>query len=837
MFAFRLRNRRFRPLIHACAVPVLAGLLAVPATAEVPVENAYVLHLQTLPARRELSPFWGMAALKTGVLANVRFFGAYADVANPAFPAHPGLDTRYDQPQDAISGLVQYLFPSPDGRNLVPNERDNDPIGLIAREQRQPPAPTGSNPATNPPGNTSIGPIAEDKRGLSAPVMGLRKLMALLDAADAYREKLQSPSPATEAGEAFKEAVTRILAPAVARKEKQTRKRAFDTLRGNVATMMQQALLQEIRDKEDRYPPRIVETALLAYAWLVADSPAELQAAFPGLFLPQSAQPAHHQAGSPAVETKVAIVQPDAVEPHPGAIAWDNPAQQFIALVLRIRRYELTPTFLSMGNASWNGSFFPDCGETSLRNFFLAMLWTGGKSLDSRLITDLETRLTPEAKVVALGPAQVRFGQLIQFFKDHPDLAAQGTQECRNKWAAIVSDVNMGANDPLPVPYRTAGACNLAGYGVEAMLNLVAHLLPDPVLNAPWPEPGPARSAAIAGKLDRLCALFPRGGARLDWETDGGKRIAGPYTPLTFTNGTEPLFSWDFKEGHYDLTSYRPVPQHDPVITNAAFSTTDYWVKAIAWPRVPDAFFHDAHRVTFLRPNERYYFRHVGDEADNIIGAMVQGHGPVDLGVLSLLVYRGLPRSIDHYGNLSQFYVSIRERPERVIPGLRDLPQADRDRLLADSLSQGSLMTARLLVDHGARVDARDAQGRPMVHLAATDLGLWTLPKLHLLAVSGADFQARDARGRTALHAAAECGNVEAVTVLIGKGLDIYARDSEGKTPMDLARESASPFPETLPPSIRIYLEFLEQALRVENKTVTPALATPGPAATELSRH
>jgi hypothetical protein len=73
--------------------------------------------------------------------------------------------------------------------------------------------------------------------------------------------------------------------------------------------------------------------------------------------------------------------------------------------------------------------------------------------------------------------------------------------------------------------------------------------------------------------------------------------------------------------------------------------------------------------------------------------------------------------------------------------------------------------------------------------------------------------------------------------MLIGKGLDIYARDSEGKTPMDLARESASPFPESLPPNIRVYLEFLEQALRVENKTETPVLATPGPAATELPRH
>jgi hypothetical protein len=835
MLAFHLRNRRSRPLIHAYAGLVLAGLLAVPAAAEVPVDKAYELHLQILPARRELSPFWGMAALKTGVLANVRFFGAYVDVANPAFPAHPGLETRYDQPQDAVSGLVQYLFPSPDGRNLIPNERDNDPIGVIAREQRRPPAPTGGNPVATPPGNAPIGTIAEDKRKLPAPITGLRKLMALLDAADAYRETLQSPAPATEAGAVFQDKVRGILAPAEGVRLHGRRKKDYEKLRQDFASLMQQALLEEIRDKEDRYPPRIVETTLLAYAWLVADSPAELRAALPGLFLPQGAHPANHQAGSPAVETKAAIVQPEVLGPNPGAPIVVDYAKEFFDLLESIRKYELTPTFLPMGQAYWNGNYFPDCGETSLRNFFLAMLWTGGDRLDAKLITDLETRLTPEVKDMAVGPAQGRFRRLIRFFKEHPSLAEQGTHECRNEWAAIVSGVNLGTDDPHPVPYRTAGSCNLAGQGVEAMLNLIAHLLPDPVLNAPWPEPGPARSGVIAGKLDRLCALLPRGEARLDWEAGEGKRIAGPYAILTFNNGRDQLFSWDFKEGHYDLASLHPVSRRGLLIPVTAIASANYWMKAISWPRVPQAQV-GANRVTFLRPNERYYFSHVGDDADRIIEAMALGNGPVDLGVLSLLVHRGLPRTIDHYGNLARLYAGATDNHLPIIPGLRDLPQAERDRLLADSLSQGSPVTARMLVDHGARVDARDAQGRPMVYLAATDLGPWTLPKLRLLAVSGADFQARDARGRTALHAAAECGNVEAVTMLLGKGLDIYARDSEGKTPMDLARESASPFPESLPPNIRVYLEFLEQALRVENKTETPVLATPGPAATEWSR-
>jgi hypothetical protein len=827
MFVFRLRDRRFRPLIHACAVPVLAGLLAVPAAAEVPVENAYVLHRQTLPARRELSPFWGMAALKTGVLANVRFFGAYADVANPAFPAHPGLETRYDQPQDAISGLVQYLFPSPDGRNLVPNERDNDPIGLIAREQRRPHAPTGGNPVTNPPGNTPIGPIAEDKRGLSAPVTGLRKLMALLDAADAYREKLRSPSQATEAGAAFQDRVRGILAPAEGVRLHGPRKRTYEKLRQDVANLMQQALLQEVQDQEDRYPPRIVEAALLAYAWLVADSPAELQAALPGLFLPPGTLQAYDQAGTPAVETKAPIILPG---PSPASPLAVDPAKEFLIILMRLRRSEPIPACLPMGDAHWKGNAFPDGGETSLRNFFLAMLWSGGDRLDPKLIADLETRLAPEVKDVALGPAQVRFGRLVRFFKNHPSLAVQGTSTCRDEWADIVSDVNMGAKDPLPVPYRNGGACNLAGQGVEAMLNLVAHLLPDPILNAPWPEPGPARFEAIAGKLDRLCALFPRDGTRLDWDTDAGKRISGTYVDLAFNNGAYRLFTWSFMEGHYNLASGHLAPSDDPIIANAAATTDNYWVKAISWPRV--RYPNDGMGpVRFNRPNERFFYGPVGDDAVTIIRAMAYGDGPLDLSALSLLVYRGFPRTIDHYRLLARFYVGY-HLP--VIPGLRDLPQEDRDRLLADSLSLGSPEIVRLLIDHGARAEARDVHGRPMVYLAAADRGPFSVRNLKLLATVGADFQARDARGRTALHAAVERGNVEAVTLLLGKGLDLFARDSEGKTPMDVAREAASPFFRDLLPSTRTYMAFLEHALKLENKAGTPVLANPGSAPTEL---
>ena len=178
------------------------------------------LYAATDPKLPELSPIWGLVALKSGILANIRFFGGYDSAGRDGLARHPRLPQRNNCPQDGVAAVVEYLVPSPDGRNLIPNELDKDPIGGIAREARADRAAAS--------GDGKAAPGAEAKGGRPA-LRGLGKLQALLQAAVAYREQIASAAPAlglaagletkaTPAGaldrasEAFRDKIFHILA-------------------------------------------------------------------------------------------------------------------------------------------------------------------------------------------------------------------------------------------------------------------------------------------------------------------------------------------------------------------------------------------------------------------------------------------------------------------------------------------------------------------------------------------------------------------------------------------------------------------------------------------------
>jgi hypothetical protein len=283
----------------------------------------------------------------------------------------------------------------------------------------------------------------------------------------------------------------------------------------------------------------------------------------------------------------------------------------------------------------------------------------------------------------------------------------------------------------------------------------------------------------------------------------------GRYATLTFSIEKNRLFTWDFRDRHYDLTSCQPEAQHDAFIESLAATSDDYWVKAIAWPAVVS----DRYPLRITRPNERFYYSHVGPGAAKLLRALDINPLKADWRLISLLVHRELPRSIADYQELAGLYARARHSGPFVIPGLRDISQADRNQLLAESLQVGTSPISRMLIDHGAQVDARDGQDTPMVHLAAARMGEAGLLNLLALAEAGVDFQARDARGRTALHVAAERGNLDAVKLMLWKGLDPFEKDHDGFTPMALARGLGSPLFLDLPPGIRVYLELLEHVV------------------------
>ena len=93
---------------------------------------------------------------------------------------------------------------------------------------------------------------------------------------------------------------------------------------------------------------------------------------------------------------------------------------------------------------------------------------------------------------------------------------------------------------------------------------------------------------------------------------------------------------------------------------------------------------------------------------------------------------------------------------------------------------------ARELIARGADVHARarNAQQVMPVHAAAS---VGDVETMRLLLDHGADVNARQQMGYTPLHGAASSGNGAMVDLLLSRGADRSAKSDDGKTPADIA--------------------------------------------------
>ena len=98
--------------------------------------------------------------------------------------------------------------------------------------------------------------------------------------------------------------------------------------------------------------------------------------------------------------------------------------------------------------------------------------------------------------------------------------------------------------------------------------------------------------------------------------------------------------------------------------------------------------------------------------------------------------------------------------------------------------------TARLLVQEGAALDARNRRGAEPLHYAA-DTNWWNptaqTETITYLLSAGANVNAQDANGATPLHRAVRTRSAMAVRALLAGGADVHAKNKNGSSPFVLA--------------------------------------------------
>jgi ankyrin repeat protein len=113
---------------------------------------------------------------------------------------------------------------------------------------------------------------------------------------------------------------------------------------------------------------------------------------------------------------------------------------------------------------------------------------------------------------------------------------------------------------------------------------------------------------------------------------------------------------------------------------------------------------------------------------------------------------------------------------------------------LHDAAMFGQVEVARVFLERGANVGAEDEDGETPLHICGHGPGKmpfvtnYEKPEVvRMLLKRGADVGAKDNKGSTPLHAAAKSGMVEIVRVLLEHGANVGAEDNEGKTPFQIA--------------------------------------------------
>jgi ankyrin repeat protein len=501
--------------------------------ARVSIEQCFDFYQNTKEEYKEISPAWAEIALQSNIIKNIRLFGHFSSQEHPQFKAHSAFNARQDTlklnaPQDAISGLMQYLFPTPNGQILAINQRDNDPLGYIGRHKKL--------------------DLIND---ILVQVISFKTGKNIKDQETTIDEN------------SFKASIIYILDKTRTKNDKSgSRKTKFNLLRDQFAYILTHAVIEEKTNvHKSKYPEHIVTQSLFAFALHIADTKNEMYSNFPSFFNDITIN-------SNFSEEDYNKLKENLLNDPKFEKGIDN--EKLIRVSLgNIYFEEKLPKPLTYVTTFYNHNdrniSYPNCGETSLLNFFY-YVWGDRGIINPAYIEETEKKIN--------GALSKNWQKLKKYFLNFSTIGSSANRDAQYDWSQLISNLNKENTDPsLKIVYRNEQLCNVQGIGLINMLNVLEKLIPDQVLEQKFPNNKEEMLKIATFKIDRLTALFSRSEAILDWKIEQKKEIKEVFSVLDFTLNQKDFFQWRFS---HDSFSFRPAK------TNAS-----NWLKQVSWDKTP----------------------------------------------------------------------------------------------------------------------------------------------------------------------------------------------------------------------------------------------------------
>jgi len=570
---------------------ILILLGACSAQAEISYIQLKGTHTLLKPECSELSPVYGFLALKTGLLSNIRFFGNYGP-RTETYGCHDQIHDQNACPQDGVSALVQQLFPSPDGQNFVANQRMHDPLGNL------PPEAVGRvlHLLHSSSGHLDSSHYENWKMALFRalyPQIVLqnqanngRELQSALKAIKVKKSELanqtKTGSPAEKLSSLQQELESLELRIQQLQQESKSPIEAVKrSKKWEQIEPFSQALfhaMNELHNGHSPYPKKILEHSLLAYAWKKAGAKSDILNLIRELPecitpenrdwilatknpFPEQVQKLEHWLKDSYTKTqylnwKSHFQEGQPTQPQISELESNLELAAFYTSIYQDEEKNILPPLAGYATAAHESlgassdpkrkyQTYPDCGETSLRNFFNILLYNKAEGIFD--VTVLEKTAYENHLHVYSGARHGSERGLLAFYQNkaqnQKNISPSHVEddEVRDRWSMQVASQLTGVKYLKPHSSFGAAQCEINA-GIENMQRVIGTLLGDPE----WDH-----LHSSSEKWDRICSLFSRDDFALDYSVESEDSRNAEMGIVSFSINGKPAFEWHFSQTHF----------------------------------------------------------------------------------------------------------------------------------------------------------------------------------------------------------------------------------------------------------------------------------------------